>query len=124
MENRQIYSIIYLSIIYLLSAKLDIREMMAEDVRPHGGCCRPRILRKSLFALEQTSRRKRSIAAILSLSSYFLSAKSAGSFLRDLRHPSGFSRLVCSNYDNEYQCRFFIFFRNSIKTAYFNKRED
>ncbi|KYN39902.1 hypothetical protein ALC56_05670 [Trachymyrmex septentrionalis] len=47
-----------------------------EIVRPHGEYCRPRILRKSLFALKQTSRRKSSSAAILSLSSYFLSATS------------------------------------------------
>lgn len=63
-----------MSLIYSLSVKLDIRKMVTKDVRPRGGCCRPRILRRSLFALEQTSRRKRSNVAILSLSSYFLSA--------------------------------------------------
>ncbi|KYQ46840.1 hypothetical protein ALC60_14131 [Trachymyrmex zeteki] len=46
----------------------------------HGEYCRPQILRKSLFALKQTSRRKNSSAAILSLSSYFLSATSVGFF--------------------------------------------
>ncbi|EGI57690.1 hypothetical protein G5I_14216 [Acromyrmex echinatior] len=78
-----------------------VRRNDGEIVRPHGEYCRPRILRKSLFALKQTSRRKSSSAAILSLSSYFLSATSIGFFflrsVSSIRFLSSFALIITMN---------------------------